>query len=498
MNKCILKLLIILLSFMPIGVACSNENINNARIKGESIDEITQEESTSQEWEQGNNLPVIVIDTNGVKINGTEKINGTMKFYNSDNELNYRIDEPAFTSNIGIKIRGRSSRKFPKKQYSLELRDEQGTEKEKKILGMSKDSDWVLNAPFEDKSLIRNYMAYNISGKIMNYAPGSKFCEVYLLDDGSSEIEEKHYKGLYLMIEKIKRGNDRVDILPSQDDKGETSFIVAKDQPKEGDIVIQTYGKEIYIYDYGIVGIYPNRDITDNQIDYISKTISEFERVLYSDKYDVVGEGYGEHIDVDSFVDYFIINEFFNNTDAGIFSTYIYKDYGEKIKAGPVWDFNISMGNSNLLSEYYDYAGFYMPQTSWFERLMRDKKFVSKVINRYKLLRKTYFSDEYLIEFIDDTVELLGDAPERNFTEWPIYLSNQAEVFKNNHIEIFAPYEHDVKLLDEFFKANPRLLYPTEGMAQSYEEEIRMLKEFLINRGAWIDENIESLYKWTD
>lgn len=484
-----LKIIIILLSLVVILSSCSIENLKN---------EQTDNETIKIEGEQGYNLPIIVIDTNGVKINNNEKIDVTMKIYNSENNLNYILDKPEFVSKIGIIIRGNSTRKMPKRQYSIELRNKDGEEKYRRILGMSKGSDWVLNAPFEDKSLMRNYLAYNVSGEIMTYAPKSKYCEVFLIDDGSDIVEKKHYKGLYLMIEKIKRGEERVDIFPFQGNKGETSFIVAKDLAKEGDVDLDTYGKEVYIYDYGIVVQYPKREITNDQIEYISKTISKFERVLYSDKYDVVGQGYSEYIDVNSFVDYFIINEFFNNTDAGIASTYIYKDYGEKINAGPVWDFNSSMGNGNSLNEYYDYTGFFMPQTSWFDRLMSDRNFVSKVVNRYKLLRKTYLSDEYLLGFIDDTVELLGDSPQRNFSVWPIYMCNQVDLFKNRTEEFFLPYIDDINALDKYLKSNPQLLYPTDGKAQSYEEEIQMLKEYIVNRGAWIDKNIESLYKWTD
>lgn len=455
------------------------------------------DEEITQEMELNDNLPIIIIDTKGVSINETEKITATMKIYQSEMNLS---DESTydFVSQIGIKKRGRSSRKFPKKQYSLELRDSNGYTRNERLLGMSKDSDWVLNAPFEDKSLIRNYMAYTISGEIMTYAPKAKFCEVYLIDDGSDKVEDKHFMGLYLLVEKIKRDEERVDIVASQDDKGETSFIVAKDAAKKRDLVLPSYGREIYIYESDIVSIYPKRNISEAQIDYISKMISGFERVLYSDKYDVKGEGYSQYIDVDSFVDYYLINEYFNNTDAGIFSTYIYKDYGEKINAGPVWDFNIAMGNSNIASEYYDYAGFYMLNTSWFERLMSDRNFADKVVERYKLLRQTYFSDEYVMGFIDEAVALLGEAPQRNFSVWSIDLSNQAQIFKNYSSEQFLLYEGDAKLLEEYLHNNPHLMYPTDGLAQSYEEEIRMLKEFMINRGAWMDQNIDSLYKWAD
>ena len=128
---------------------------------------------------------------------------------------------------------------------------------------------------------------------------------------------------------------------------------------------------------------------------------------------------------------------------------------------------------------------------------MEDKNFLAKVINRYKLLRKTYLSDEYLINFIDDTVKTLGEAPKRNFEIWPIYMCNQFEMFKDYRND-FSKFEDDPKKLDEYLKYNTSLFKSTENMATSYEEEIEMLKVFLINRGRWIDENIEKLYRWTE
>ncbi|MDZ5253224.1 CotH kinase family protein [Clostridium sp. LIBA-8841] len=471
-------------------IGCTSETFKE---KESNNKEFSKEENEKKE---GYNLPLVVIDTNGKKINGNESINGTIKIYDSEDGINSLSDEPILESNIQIKIRGNTTRRVPKKQYSIDLMDENEKKREEEILGMPKESEWILNAPFEDKSLLRNYLAYNISGEIMEYAPRAKYCEAFIVDDGE-HISENHYKGVFLMIEQIKRDENRVNISKSNSSRDETSFIVEKNNPKEKDIVLHNYGKETYLYDYPILASYPKKDLTEGQMDYISKTISIFERSLYSNEFENKNIGYEKYIDVDTFVDYYIINEFFNNTDAGILSTYLHKDFGEKIKAGPVWDFNASMGNSNVLSPYYDYKGFYMNRTAWFDRLMEDKSFVTKVINRYKLLRKTYLSDEYLIEFIDNTVKMLGDAPNRNFEVWPIYMCNQFEMFKDYRND-FSQFEDDPKKLDEYLKDNTGLFKSTENMATSYNEEIEMLKVFLVNRGRWIDENIDKLYKWTE
>ena len=218
---------------------------------------------------------------------------------------------------------------------------------------------------------------------------------------------------------------------------------------------------------------------------------------MYSDRFDDPQEGYAAYIDVDSFVDYFIINEFFKNTDAGIFSTYLHKDYGEKIKAGPVWDFDSAMGNSTHLFPYYDETGFYMPQTAWFSELLKDKKFVNQVISRYHQLRLTYLSDDYLIQQIDDYVSELGEAIERNFEKWPVELCNQSEMLKK-YYSIIRPYENDVDALLNFFREHPQYTAEVENRANNYDEEIAKLKLFIRERGAWIDKNIDSLLKWAE
>ena len=177
-------------------------------------------------------------------------------------------------------------------------------------------------------------------------------------------------------------------------------------------------------------------------------------------------------------------------------STYVYKDYEEKIKAGPVWDFNESMGNTmNKDEQVYDYTEFTMIHKPWFDRLMMDINFANKVVERYKELRKTYLSDEYLTKFIDETVKLLGDSTKRNFDRWPIYISNQAKVFEESG-DITGDYSVDLDIYIKYLEEHKHLLKNTEGMATSYEEEISLLKNFIVNRGNWMDSNIDSLKKW--
>ena len=442
------------------------------------------------------NLPIVVIDTNKNTIKKGKETTGKIQIYDNKDGLNTLKDEPQTVSYASFKVRGNSTSKYPKKQFSIKLLNKKGKEKEESLLGMPKDASWVLNAPFADKSLMRNYITLNTSSHIMGYAPKVRFCEVFVLDDGSNNIKKEDYQGVYMMIEKINRGEDRVDITKTLENRDETSFILAKDRQKPGDIPIDTYGKETYIYNNGINIEYPKKDLTPKKYEYIQNYINEFERMLYSDKFNDPFVGYEKYIDTNSFVDFYIINEFFKNTDAGIYSTYFYKDYNDKMKAGPVWDFNQSLGNhTEDIGEPFEYEGFFMNQRPWFDKLMEDKKFADKVVRRYKELRKTYLSDKYLIEEIDKATNILGDSVDRNFSKWPISLANQASVFEENE-SISREYSSDSSKYKDFLEKNKHLIKSTHGKAKSYKKEIYLMKKFIINRGKWMDQNIDSLSKW--
>lgn len=494
--RALMALLFIFLTFLSSAyIKDFKDKAKNEKKKGEK-----QELSKSYLYGLENtkfNLPVVIINTNGDLIKRQEDISSYVQVYDTKNYYNMLDGEPEFVSKINISVRGNSTSKYPKKQYSLELINNNGEEKNSKLLGMKKGSDWALNGPFSDKSLMRNYLVFKTSKNIMEYSPDVRFCEVFVVDDDSKTLEEKHYKGVYLMIEKIKRDKNRVDITKSQDNTVETSFIAVKDRTKKNDISLNNYGIQTYIDNYSLNIEYPKKNLTPDKYEYINKYISGFERVLYSDKFNDTINGYAKYIDVNSFVDYYIINEFFKNTDAGLLSTYFYKDYEEKMKAGPIWDFNKSLGNHNEeIGKPFDYTGFFMINRPWFDRLMEDTHFSKKVVSRYKELRKTFLSDKYLLDMIDETVMILGDATKRNFYKWPIEICNQAEVFEENQ-DIYKGYSLDIKLYKEFLDKNTHLLKDTESRANSYKEEISMMKKFIINRGKWMDDNIDTLSKWS-
>lgn len=441
------------------------------------------------------NLPIVTIDVLNKNINETTKVKAKLKIYDSPTGINKLSDKPQKEYNILIRIRGNSTRLVPKKQYRIHFMNKNFKKtKERAFLGMPAASEWILNAPFEDKSLVRNRIAYKVADKIMGWAPETRYCNVFVRQANQKGPMQNYFKGLYLAIQPIERAQDKVNIHQSDPHSPQTSFIVQSNRlhsSSEKEPVVDSYGKENYIYDYPFIINYPKRTLTKSQEEYIAQTISLFEHSLYKNNAD---NEYQKYINEDTFVDYYIINEFFKNTDAGILSTYMYKDFGGKINAGPVWDFNASMGNSDLLSPYYDYKGFYMPRTPIFGKLIEHKDFAEKVIERYRFLRQNYLSDAYLDDLIDKNVKQLNEAQKQNFKVWPIWLCNQYEMFKE-YPDVFEKFGDNVPQIKAFIDKNPRYLQSTKNMATSYQQEIKQLKTFIRNRGHWMDKNIEDLNK---
>ena len=205
-----------------------------------------------------NQLPVIVIDTNGQAIDEMplkeeELINGnlielqknskrykaSLSLYNSDPNLaSYKLDS-VIDTDIIINTRGQSSLNYPKKQYTVRFVDENGYKNPKHVLGMPKHDKWVLNGMYSDKSLMRNHLAYKLGEQSMDYSPKTRYVEVYLKTSENISKEEE-YQGIYLLTEKIDRSANRVNIQENDKKYHDTTDIMARDKKKAGDVVLQS------------------------------------------------------------------------------------------------------------------------------------------------------------------------------------------------------------------------------------------------------------------
>lgn len=170
---------------------------------------------------------------------------------------------------------------------------------------------------------------------------------------------------------------------------------------------------------------------------------------------------YPQYIDVDSFVDYFLINEFFTNYDAGNNSTYMYKIFGNKLKIGPVWDYDNCLDNMGQYILHANLLAF--PSHPWFEQLIRDEAFCEKLISRYDELSKTYFSEENMIGFIDDTNAYLGNARDRDWSRWH-------QAYENYYFELMED-ENGVTIDRNF---------------DNHEQELQRLKDNLYDHSQYL------------
>ncbi len=299
------------------------------------------------------NLPIVVIETDGgVNIPDELKVWGTMKIiWHQDGSRNYMtdIDNPEFLNydgRIGIERRGSSSQTMlNKKPYAFETReDDDITNRNVSLLGMPAENDWVLNSLAFDQTGMRDFLAYELSERIGQYASRRQYCEVVI---------NGNYQGLYVFMEKIKPDKGRVNIEKMDETCNQypevTGGYIVKADKANGDPVAWTM--QGYGGGWGGWGAntdfilhYPKpSDITNTQKNYIHGVFNDLASV--SNQHNTsASSGIPSVIDVPSFVDFMMIAEFSSNVDVYSFSTFFHKDRMGKLRAGPVWDYNLAFG----------------------------------------------------------------------------------------------------------------------------------------------------------
>ncbi len=402
------------------------------------------------------NLPLVRINTNGQMIEDEPRIVADMEIVdNGPGNLNYFTD-PAndYDGNIAIEIRGASSQGFPKKNYGFETQDANGENNDYPVLGMPEENDWILHGPFSDKSLIRNALSFDIGRKLMDYASNTRFCELIINGD---------YRGVYLMMERIKRDPSRVDIskLKPEDIEGDELtggyiFQLDRDNPdSETDGWYSPHGSSPF-YSYHS----PDEDdLLPVQKTYLRDWMSNFENAMEQPNY---ASTYEDFIDVPSFIDYFLINELAKHVDAFKLSFYMYKtkdSNGGKLHMGPIWDFNLGYSNFDFACDPNPTDWIY-PCTSnafWLDRILEIPEMQNLIHCRWEELRASHLLTDNLMSTIDGMVEEIGDSQERNFSRWDI-LGN--------------------------------FVWPNSFVGNTHEEEIDHLKDWLNQRLVWMDQNM--------
>ena len=433
-------------------------------------------------------LPIVILDTNGIEppintyedheqkrfvaIEGLDPyVEGTISVISGEDGVNTLQDTPQLVSSMRIKRRGNSSMLYEKAQWMVKLVTESGQDNDVDVLGMGEEHEWILNGSMFDKSLLRNYLAYSIASEFMSYTPDSRFCEV-LIREGT----QYRYQGVYLLGESIKQGPDRVDIAEYKKGEVFNSYLVRRDRYEENVNILETYGQKNGYSTEFFELLYPTRRrAEEDMIQYAQKDLNAIEKVIYSDDPEIFAT-YPDVIDVDSFVDYFLLNEFFASYDSGNFSTYCYKDVGGKLTMGPVWDFDGTM--DNYRNEALETGVLAFQTKPWFDRLCKDKNFVKKLEKRYIRLRQTTLFEKHVTEKIDEITAHLGGAQERDWYRWGHWYTT----------------ENKYSLLPEKNKQGEVKI----RNAVNYPDEIYRIKTVLREHGRQLPEAIKGLEKLTD
>ena len=427
------------------------------------------------------NLPIVWIDVDGATIDREERISARMKIiHNGKGQLNYgdTVAHPGqhidYEGYIALRYRGNSSYSVSdKKPYSFRTLSkplEQGYDKKKvPILGMGKDNNWALLAPYSDKSMIRDLLAFEVARPWMDYTPQGRLCEVYL--DGI-------YYGVYILCEVVSKGKYRLNL----DDPGmegeeltggyimevgidDEMTYVSKYHPVDADGVI-TYTDRIIQFQYKSPDY---EDMTSEQIRYINEAIDRMEDAFASPNFKDPEIGYRKYVDMQSFMDYQIVNELGHNVDAYRMSAKFYK---QRDSIDPrfkmvIWDFNLAFGNcrhnqgsatnnwvSRMNASFYKTGDPMIP--FWWQRFISDNDYVLQRRARWAQMRQANLRDDRLWATIDslaNEVTCCG-AEARNAQAWPRW---------------------------------GVWVWPNYYVSTSYDDEIRYIKDWLVKRIKWLD-----------
>ncbi len=410
------------------------------------------------------NLPLMHINTHGQKIPNEPRIVADMGLiYNGEGAIN-AMDDPwnEYNGVIAIERRGESSKEFAKKSFSIELQNADGTNNNVSILGLPAENDFVLYGPFSDRTLVKNVLSYELFRRTGRWAPRTRYIEVILNDE---------YEGVYVLTEKLKRDENRVDIdkLTAEDLTPEEisgGYILRRD--KKGTLleeewwespVRQPYHNKMW-YEYYDPEI---ANLTSDQASYIRDWMKNFDEVMSGSGFGDPEDGYRKYIKTRSFIDMMFLNEISKGIDNYLFSNYFHKENdadGGQLVAGPPWDYNLGYGNLDYGDSWdaKESYGWCYPQSGriyWFERLMEDSNYQNKTYCRWTEHREGIYSDENVLAIIDSCVQTLGDAADRNFVRFPTL---------GNYV------------------------WPSiEPYPDTFEGEIDKLKTWLLARLAWMD-----------
>lgn len=387
-------------------------------------------------------LPILKINTGGREIDSTE-----IWVEDSSYSLYDKTGALIIEGTMDVKGRGHTTWEMPKKPYALKLDDKAS------FFGMPAHKRWAVLANYADKTLIRTDTAFTM-GRIFDHlawTPHSVHVDLFLNDE---------YRGVFQLTEQIKVDKNRVDV----------ADIVSTDNP-DGGYLMEVDNRRGDPFNFttekGVIICLSDPDDGYDEIitagsqplfEKIRIDVQQFEDVLFSAGFTDPNTGYARYADVDSFIDWYLVSEITKNNDSRFQSSvYLFYDADmKKYRMGPLWDFDIAMGNIDYEDSQYP-EGFWIKDSVWFGRLFEDPSFVSRLKNRYNEKRAEL---ETIFKYIDEHAAYLSKPQEYNFMKWTI--------------------------LDEKVWPNPQT-------AGSYSGEVDYLKSWIRQRLNWLDTAIEML-----
>ncbi len=428
---------------------------------------------------ESSNLPIIIINTQGKILSDQVSTNAGMGVINNGSGKRNYYRNPAknyqpdafndFNGLIGISYEGTTSQFFPKKPYRLAIHNNFNQTGKASLLGMPAESDWILMATYTDKTLLRDAMTYYLSNQIGRYAPRTKFVELVVDND---------YKGVYILMEKVKPSPNRIAISPLKPTAISGDSLTGGYILKIGTNNDSTYASWKSSYsahhntEVNITVDYPQKSTLNNdQLNYIKTKFIGFENTLKSAQFKDSVNGYARHIDVASFVDYFILTELTYSIDGYRSGVFMYKDIDSrnpKLKMGAPWGYEHAFGNVSSCRGWetnhwaYQSVREFCPNEPtqvpfWWARLLEDRAFCIQVRDRWQQLRRTAWQPTNITAFVDQNTTLLNEAQTRNFQRWPIL---------------------------------GQWVWPNYYVGNTYTEEINWFKNWTKEHLQWLDNNM--------
>jgi hypothetical protein len=414
-------------------------------------------------FDQQHDLPLLLIDDYGKGKPGREYVDAATLLFDTAGGRTSLAATPTVATRSGIHLRGQSSAMFEKAPYRLELRDNTDDDADHAMLGMPADSDWVLRGPFSDKSLIREALVYDLGREMGMVAPRYRFVELYLNTD-NAPVAASDYQGVYMLVETIKNSKERLDLKQLEEEdttlpKIAGGYIFKFEWMAAEEPTLTCTGAAATCWNY--LEVVDPDPLNAPQRAWLTQYLQQFHDMLHSPGYADPATGYRSWIDVRSWIDLVILNEFSREMDSYLRSTYFYKDREGPITAGPLWDYDLTFGTGgffgNNQTSGWQYQQTRTPQANdWFQILMRDPAFVNELKARWQTLRRGLLSDASLGSRIDALTAPLAAAAQRNFTKWP-----------NLGSRMVGPFVTDTT--------------PT------WQGQVQVMRTWMTQRAAWLD-----------